>query len=55
MFGFLYVFLQEAGGELDLEDMAFGMSSFVNKVSSHTGAEFPWLVTLEYNIVVPVI
>ena len=33
-----------AGGEddLDLQSMVYGMKSFVEKVSSHKGAEFPW-------------
>lgn len=26
----------------DLQSMVFGMKSFVEKVSSHSGAEFPW-------------
>ncbi len=29
-------------GELDLQSLLFGMRSFVDKVSSHKGAEFPW-------------
>ena len=28
--------------ELDLQSMVFGMKTFVDKVSSHQGAEFPW-------------
>ncbi len=32
----------EESGELDLQSLVFGMRSFVDKVSSHTGAEFPW-------------
>ena len=28
--------------ELDLQSMVFGMKTFVDKVSSHKGAEFPW-------------
>lgn len=28
--------------ELDLQSMVYGMKSFVDKVSSHEGAEFPW-------------
>ncbi|KAL5473969.1 hypothetical protein EMCRGX_G028539 [Ephydatia muelleri] len=30
--------------ELDLQSMVFGMKTFVDKVSSHKGAEFPWSV-----------
>ena len=30
------------GGELDLQSMVFGMKTFVDKISSHKGAEFPW-------------
>ena len=30
------------GGELDLQSLVFGMKSFVDKVSTHKGAEFPW-------------
>ncbi len=26
----------------DLQSMVFGVNSFIDKVSSHTGAEFPW-------------
>lgn len=36
-------FCQDAAG-LKLEDVVFGMKSFVDKVSSHAGAEFPWYV-----------
>lgn len=28
--------------ELDLQSLVFGMKSFVDKVSTHKGAEFPW-------------
>lgn len=28
--------------ELDLQSMVYGMKSFVEKISSHQGAEFPW-------------
>lgn len=28
--------------ELDLQSMVYGMKSFVDKISSHEGAEFPW-------------
>ena len=28
--------------QLELESLVFGMRSFVDKVSSHKGAEFPW-------------
>ena len=28
--------------ELDLQSMVHGMKSFVDKISSHEGAEFPW-------------
>ena len=31
-----------AGGELDLQSMVYGMKSFVEKISSHEGAELPW-------------
>ena len=30
------------GEDLDLQSMVYGMKSFVEKVSSHKGAEFPW-------------
>ncbi len=33
-----------SSGELDLQSLLFGMRSFVDKVSSHEGAEFPWYV-----------
>lgn len=26
----------------DLQSMAYGMTAFLDKVSSHTGVEFPW-------------
>jgi hypothetical protein len=29
-------------GVADLQSMAYGMTAFLEKVSSHTGAEFPW-------------
>ena len=28
--------------ELDLQSMVYGVKSFVDKISSHEGAEFPW-------------
>lgn len=28
--------------ELDLQSMVYGMKSFVDKISSHEGAELPW-------------
>lgn len=28
----------------ELQSAVYGMKSFVDKVSSHTGAEFPWYV-----------
>jgi hypothetical protein len=28
--------------EVDLQSMVYGMKSFVDKISSHEGAEFPW-------------
>ena len=28
--------------ELDLQSMVYGMKSFIDKISSHEGAEFPW-------------
>ena len=34
----------EGSAELDLQSMVFGMKSFVEKVSSHEGAEMPWWV-----------
>ena len=30
--------------ELDLQSMVYGMKSFVDKISSHEGAEFPWYI-----------
>lgn len=35
--------VEEAEGDAaDLQSMAYGMTAFVDKVSSHVGAEFPW-------------
>lgn len=33
---------EEDSQELDLQSMVYGMKSFVDKISSHEGAEFPW-------------
>ncbi len=30
--------------ELDLQSMVYGVKSFVDKISSHEGAEFPWYI-----------
>ena len=38
----IYLFFQEA---FDLESVTQSMKSFVEKVSSHEGAEFPWCVS----------
>ena len=34
--------LGEDSAQLDLQSMVYGMKSFVEKVSSHEGAEMPW-------------
>ena len=39
-----WCFFLSQDSEEDLQSMAFGMKSFVDKVSSHEGAEFPWYV-----------
>ena len=35
---------EEDSEELDLQSMVYGMKSFVDKISSHEGAEFPWYI-----------
>ena len=38
--------------ELDLQSMVYGMKSFVDMISSHEGAEFPWYIYI-YNYMRP--
>ena len=32
----------DPSSELDIQSMVFGMKTFVDKISSHEGVEFPW-------------
>lgn len=42
---------EEDSGELDLQSMVYGMKSFVDKISSHEGAEFPWYIRRSTNLI----
>ena len=33
---------KDISGAADLQDVAYGMRSFIDKISSHSGVEFPW-------------
>ena len=33
---------KDGDSSADLQDVAYGMRSFIDKISSHSGVEFPW-------------